>query len=238
MADNNEIIKALGQVPELVETTKRVLAEFEKIIKILGEVGQKRVQAEIPSTELEKISKAAMGSVAQTRCATPDTSEVSRHVADNITKFFSESVRGIITRSVKDAVADTPVTVEHHHTHTTLRYMCEMAEETLRNWILGLAIYGVIITIAGFIFAFSFFNGEKHLGAQYADIYFSDYTTEAEKKMLNADTYMVGFIPNEFSYNPQLVKQKIKRNRQIIRQRKLEASTKSGRFSVNPSLER
>ena len=86
--------------------------------------------------------------------------------------------------------------VEHHHTHTTLGYMCQMAEKTLRNWILGFAIYSCIITIIGGIIACSFFNGGgEYLGEQYAKIYFSDYTTEAERKMLNANIYTVTFLP-------------------------------------------
>lgn len=237
MADN-EIIKALGQVPDLVETVKTVLAEIEKKFGILSEVVQKRVQATIPENELEKVSDRVSTTVSRTRCATPDVSDVSRCVADEIIKNISTVTTNVVTEATKSAIDGMQLKVEHHHTHTTLGYMCQMAEKTLRNWILGLAIYSCIITIIGGIIACSFFNGGKYLSEQYAKIYFSDYTTEAERKMLNANIYTVTFLPKEFDRNPALVKQKIKRNKQILLQRETEAKANKGKFSTKIPLER
>ena len=238
MADNNEIIKALGQVPELVEKTERVLEDSDKKFRILAEATQKRMQAEIPSSEIEKVSDAAATAVSRTRCAAPDTNEVSRIVAGNITRFLTESVKSVATEAVKEAVEGTPVKIEHHHTHTTLRYMCQMAETTLRNWIIGLAIYSFILSFAAILIGYTYFNGDKCLGEQYTEIYLSKYTTDAERKMLIKDTYTVAFIPKEFSKTPQLVKQKIKHNQQIIRQREMEANANKGKFSTDVKLER
>lgn len=238
MTENNELVKALSQVPELVKTTKIGFAESDKKIGILSEAMRKRVQAEIPSSEIEKVSEAAANAVSRTKCATPDTDEVSRLVAGNITRFLTESVRAVATEAVKEAVEGTPVKVEHHHTHTTLGYMCQMAEETLRNWILALGVYSCIISIIVGIIAYSYFNGEKHLGEQYAKIYFSKYTSDAERKMLDANTYTVGFMPCEFDKTPKLVKQKIKRNLLILSQREVEAKANKGKFSTKVPLER
>lgn len=238
MADNNEVIKALGQVPELVEKTERVLEDSDKKFRILAEATQKRMQAEIPSFEIEKVSNAAANAVSRTRCATPDTDEVSRLVAGNITKFLTESVKSVTIEAVKEAVEGTPVKVEHHHTHTTLRYMCQMAEKTLSNWILALLIYSLFLTFTGILIGYTYFNGENYISEQYAKIYFSKYTTDAERNMLDANTYTVGFMPREFGKTPKLVKQKIKRNQQILSQREAEAKANKGKFSTTVPLER
>ena len=238
MTENNEVIKALGQVPELVEKTKRVLEDSDKKFRILAEATQKRMQAEIPSSEIEKISNIVAATVSRTKCARPDTDEVSRLVAGNIMTTLTESVRAMTIDAVKAAVADTPIKVEHNHTHTTLTYMCQMAEETLRNWILGLAIYSIILSFAGILIGCFFYNGEKNLGSEYAEIYYSKYTTDEEREMLKANTYTVGFMPKEFDSTPKLVKQKIKRNKQILKARQYEAERNKGKYSTKVSLER
>lgn len=234
----NEIIKALGQVPRLVDVFGRSMEDSERKFKMLADAALKRPQAEIPPSEIEKVSDAAANAVSRTRCATPDTDEVSRLVAENITKFLTESVKTVATEAVKEAVEGTPVKVEHHHTHTTLKYMCQMAEETLRNWILGLAIYSIILSFAGILIGCFFFNGEKNLGSEYAEIYYSKYTTDEEREMLKANTYVVGFMPKEFDNTPKLVKQKIKRNKQILKARQYEAERNKGKYSKKVSLER
>lgn len=113
-----------------------------------------------------------------------------------------------------------------------------MAEETLRNWILGLAIYSIILSFAGILIGVSYLNSDKYLGAKYTEIYFSKYTTDAERKMLDANTYTVGFMPREFDNTPKLVKQKIKRNKQILKARQYEAERNKGKYSTKVSLER
>lgn len=238
MTENNEIIKALGQVPELVEKTERVLEDSDKKFRILAEATQKRIQAEIPSSEIEKVSNAAAAAVSRTRCTTPDTNEVSRLVAGNIARFLTESVKSVTTEAVKAAVEGTPVKVEHVHTHTTLKEMSEMVEKKLFNCIIGFAIYSFILTFAGILFAYSYFNSKYYLGEQYTEIYCSKYTTDTERKMFKADTDTIVIIPREFDNAPKLVKQKIKRNKQILKQRKAEANANKGKFSTKILLER
>lgn len=238
METNNEVIKALGQIPELIETNKTVIIESEKKYNLLATTLQKPRQLAIPEAEVNKIMSATVSAVRNTKCAAPDVSEMSRYAAKDIVEKIHTDIRSEITSAVKAAIADVPVKVEHHHTHTTLRYMCEMAEETLRNWILALAIYAGILTLVGIVSACSYFNGDKYLGAQYVDIYLSKYTTDAERKMLDDNVYTVGFMPIEFNKTPKLVKQKIKRNRQILEQRKAEANANKGKFSTKVPLVR
>ena len=56
--------------------------------------------------------------------------------------------------------------------------------------------------------------------------------------MLGIKTYSVAFLPQEFDRNPALVKQKIKRNKQILLQRETEAKVNKGKFSTKVPLER
>lgn len=117
-------------------------------------------------------------------------------------------------------------------------FQSRLHKKTLRNWILALGIYSCIITLIGGIIAYSYFNGEKYLGEQYAKIYFSKYTTDTERKMLDTNIFTVGFMPREFDKTPKLVKQKIKRNQQILSQREAEAKANKGKFSMKIPLER
>lgn len=238
MADNNEVIKALGQVPELVEKTERVLEDSDKKFRILAEAFQKRMQAEIPSSEVDKVANAAVAAVNRTKCASPNTDEVSRLVAENIARAMNDSVKSIITEAAKEAIDGMSLKVEHFHTHTTLKYMCQFAETKIRNLIVCLATYSLILSIIGIFAIYKYTNSDKYLGAQYAEIYFSKYTTASEQKMLNANTYTVGFMPQEFNRNPELVKQKIKNNLQIIKQREAEARANKGKFLTKIPLER
>lgn len=238
MAETNELIKALGQVPELIEKTDRVLEDSDKKFRILAEATQKRIQAEISPSEVEKVANAAAEAVSRTKCVSPDLKEVSHLVAENITNMLIESVKPVMVDAITGAIKGTPVRVEHHHTHTTLRYLCQMTEQPIRSWITGLATISIILSFYTCASLYSYFNGEKYLGSQYNKIYFSEYTTDEERKMLDVNTYTVGFIPYEFETTPKLVKQKIKRNLQILRQREMEAKANNGKFSTRVPLER
>ena len=113
MADNNEVIKALGQVPELVKKTERVLEDSDKKFRILAEAFHKRMQAEIPSSEVDKVANAAVAAVNRTKCASPNTDEVSHLVAENIARAMNDSVKSIITEAAKEAIDGMSLKVEH-----------------------------------------------------------------------------------------------------------------------------
>lgn len=238
MSESNEIVKALGQVPELVENSRRIINENEKKIMILADGLKKRMQAEIPSSEIEKITAATTAAVSRTRCASPDTEDVSRTVADNISKQIVASVKTITTEAVKEAIKDSPVKVEHQHVHTNLMYAYQSSDDTLRKWILGLGIYSLLVTLVGILGSYLYFNSALYIGAEYEDVYLSKYTTEAERAMLKSNTYSVSFVPTEFDKTPELVKQKIKRNKQILSQREMEDRANKGHFSTKVPLER
>ena len=56
--------------------------------------------------------------------------------------------------------------------------------------------------------------------------------------ILIKNCYDVSLILDEFKKNPQRIKEKIKHNKEIIRERKAEAARQKGRFSTEKSVER
>ena len=85
--------------------------------------------------------------------------------------------------------------------------------------------------------AFKYVNSDTYVGRQYKEIYQSPYATDEERKMLGKDLYYFGVVPREFHQTPTLTKAKIKRNKQILRQRKAEKA-KTGKFSTKVALKR
>lgn len=235
---NNEYIKALGQIPELVEATKLVLADNDKRFAFLAEAVQKRIKAEIPASEINKVSTAVSASVSNTRCIMPDVSAVSQEIAERSLAEMMSIIRRITIKTVQDAVKDTPITVKHIHTHTTLKEMTQLAQEKTQRWLFALLITCSILTASSVFFAHLYFNSEMYLGQQYAEICFSKYTTLDESKLLREGCYGISFLPQEYDKNLHLLKQRINRNRQILKAREVEAKANKGKFSKKNALER
>lgn len=226
--EKNQLISALSQVPELVEQTKTLHGD----VVILAEGLKNRVQAEIPEDEIHKASERIAARVSNTKCALPDTEMISRDIAGQV----ASAVHSSVTEAVKEAIDETPV--RHEHYHTTGLELMKHADETMRRRMcLALAALAAAC-IMGFIVLYSHFNSEEHLGKEYAEICFSRYATAAEKEALTEDCYSVAFLPKDLSSNKALLKQRIKQNRKIIKQRKQEAGADDGKFSIETTLER
>ena len=232
--ENNQILEALAQVPNLVEATKKVVECNATLMKQYSDLLAKRMEAEIPASEISKVTSA----VANTRCAKPDLSDVAPAVASSVIRSLTSSMRETTSECIHKAFEDTPVKVEHIHTHTSLGHLTKMAEGALRNWIVGLACACAILLCAGVFCGSKYLNSREHIGHMYKDLYFSKYITEEEKEMLWEDIGVVSVIPMEFNQNPALVKEKVKHNRKILMQREMEAKSKKGSFRTAPSLER
>lgn len=232
--ENNQILEALAQVPNLVEATKKVVECNATLMKQYSDLLAKRMEAEIPASEISKVTSA----VANTRCAKPDLSDVAPAVASSVIRSLTSSMRETTSECIHKAFEDTPVKVEHIHAHTTLRHLTKMAEGALRNWIVGLACAcGILICIvAGG--CYEYFNSPAYLGRKYCDVCFSRYTTEDEREALKADCYSVSFVPREFKKNRKLIKEKIRRNEAILTQRQVEAEKNKGAWTTRTPLER
>lgn len=237
MTENNEIIKALGQVPELVEKTERVLEDSDKKFRILAEATQKRMQAEIPSSEIEKVSNAAANAVSRTSCPMPDTSILSKQIAGEVRNELAKDIDTHVSDTVSSTIAKTKVTTETVHTFLAPWEIAKMAEEKTRtfNAVLATACGMMLILVIAGLFAF--FNSEEYWGRQYWGIYSSKYITEAERKAIhdNASTYSI--VPKEFYSNKNLAKSKIRRNKEIIRLREAQAKKNKGNYTPQIPIE-
>ena len=219
---NNEIVKALGEVPALVETAKN-------LSKLIGEAMLERAKAEIPNEEIERVCSSIKKTVETTQCALPDTSKLESEIASGVSKELPDNLR--------EAVKNTPVKLEHHHYHDTTWAMSEYAEKkTRRSYRLSFAInLALVLTLIGGVIWYH--NQKSYWGEQYLEICRSGYITNAEREALGKDIFYVGILPGEYHKNPKLVREKIRRNQEVIRHREMEAQNNKGQFSAKTPIE-
>jgi len=234
MPDNNELYKSLGQVPELVKTAQNQSANIENLSKMVAELCKRQAKAYVPKEEHEKLAQ----TISHTPCAAPDMTEVAVDLSKAVMLEIRQDIHDETVRAVKDAVKDTPVTVTKEHVYKPSWEMSKIANETLarRFWIM----FGItVLTTLSLVFGlFKYFNSDYYISSQYEDICKSKYLTEEERKMLVGETCYFGLIPKEFHNSPDLVKAKMKRNKEILQQRKTEARANKGKFSTKVPLER
>jgi len=238
MDNNNQILEALGKVPGLVEAAEKILEACEEFKKMLAELLNHQIHADIPTEELKKVGATVEQVVKQTRCALPDTAQISGRIAEQASSLFKASINAETKEAVKDALKDTRVTVKHEHSYYPTYEIVKVADKKLKQrfWIM-FAITMVVICGSS-INAFHYFHSPEFFGKEYREIYRSKFTTDEERKMLAEDVYDTGFLPGEYTKAPELVKAKIKRNKEIIKQRAMEARANKGKYSATVPLER
>lgn len=188
------------------------------------------MQAEMPNSEIQKVSAAAASSVSHTRCASPDVTAATEMISKGVLTSISNTVKDTTKQIVKEAYAETPH--ETIHVHTTLMEMTKMADEKLRKSIMIIACCVLIAMVEALCYLFSYESREAYCGQEYMSL------IRSERAMLSKDVYYISVVPSYYSKNPKLAREKIKRNKDTIKQRKLEASTNKGKFSTNIPLER
>lgn len=231
---DNKILEALSQVPELVEATKTANKINQEQSKLLAEIAQRNVHADIPSSEIEKITAEVEEKVKSTACSLPETNELAQQIADRVLNRVDDT----IATSVEETVRRTPVTLEHHHTHTTTYALSQYAEESTKKWLLILTLAcGLLSTII--IFGIYWYtNSEYYWAKEYTELYLSKYTTDAERNLLKENTYPVGILPKKFSQDAEFVKAKIKQNKAVLKERRRQAKANGGKYRTNTPLER
>ncbi len=231
---DNSILEALAKVPELVETTKTIIDQNEKINTIYGKALEQRAQAEIPNEEVQKVVRAVVDGVQHTRCAAPNVNDSSELIAKGVLM----KTRGAVEEAVRETIKNTPITLEHHHTHTTALGLVQFAEEKTKQLLmLGWIVTGALLLWIG-ISLFWYYNSDAYWGAQYLEVYNSEYTTPDEAALLLKDYDVVGFLPKEYKSNPSYVKDKIRQNKKVLQQRRRKGKDKNGIFSTPVPLER
>lgn len=231
---DNSILEALAKVPELVETTKTIIEQNEKINAIYGKALEQRSQAEIPNEEVEKVVHSVADVIQHTRCAAPNVNDCSELIAKGVLM----KTRGAVEDAVGEAIKNTPITLEHHHTHTTALGLVKYAEEKTRNLlVLGWIAVGALLFWIG-IALFCYYRSDAYWGAQYIEVLYSEYTTDAEADMLSKGCFTVSALPQEYKTHPSYVKDKINQNQKVLKQRRKKGKDKNGNFSYSVPLER
>lgn len=227
MEETEILIEALGQIPELVEAAKTYKASNEKTISTMSMAIKKRPEAEIPQKEVEKVTDA----VKATPCALPDT--------DDFLKAIAALLRPIIHQEVKEAVGATKIKIQHEHRHDHYSYSAsfDMINDTAKKWIIVLGI-SVVVLLGIIAYGIHYMrNSELFLGKRCMDIYISDYVTEKEKKEMLKDCYWIAFYPKKYQDSPQALRERIRRNEAIIKDRKFQSHLKKGKFKTDKTVE-
>lgn len=231
---DNKILEALSQVPELVETTKTMQEIHGEQSKMLGELAKRNVNADIPESEIEKVTIAVEETVKNTPCALPDAADVVKLVSEGVIT----QVQTAVATAIEEKVKSTPLKLEHHHTHATTYDMARLANDWAQKWLITLLILCCMLALVVIGGAYWYYTSEQYWGKEYSDVFYSDYTTEKEKELMWNNVYAVGMLPKEYHSNPEYVKAKIKQNKTVLKKRREQAANNSGKFKIGVPLER
>ena len=68
------------------------------------------------------------------------------------------------------------------------------------------------------------------------EIYESEYVTDKEKKEMLKDFYWVALYPKKYQDSPQALRERIRRNEAIIKDREFQSHFKKGKFKTEPKV--
>lgn len=234
MDEKNKVLEALGKLPELVDSVNAIIDESEKKDAFLAKMAETKVEAQMSEAGMHEIVDAVTEAIKATPCGVPDVSQTSQLFADAI----CENVKELVGEAVKEKVSNTAIKLEKHHYHTMTWDLSSYADKKTRQRfrILLILCLGLIGLVTCGIYLY--LNCDIYWGEQYKEIYESEYTTDAERVALENDLFLTGYLPKEYKKNPKLVKEKIRRNQEIIRHRKMEDANKNGgKATVKTPLE-
>lgn len=200
----------------------------------MAEIAQRNVHAEIPGSEIEKITSAVEEKVKSTACNLPETNELAQQIADRVLNRVNDT----IATSVEETVRRTPIKLEHLHIHSTTRALSQYAEESTKKWLLILTIAcGLLLSICigG---TYWFLNSEYYLGREYAELCYSKYATESEKDKLRDNITVISLLSKDYRKNPERVKTVIRQYKSTLDERKKQAAKNKGTYRNNPAIER
>lgn len=217
-------------IPQVLDKNIKVLDAMNRRDEVYAKILQQKQQAEIPQEELEKIAQV----VAQTPCKEPDPEILSKHIA---LKVIS-GVQNDIQKAVEEKIKTMKINLTHNHYHSKLFNICEMVEKDVRNWLITLVVlcFTLAASLTGCLWWY--FTSDIYYGQQYQQIYSSKYITTEEKNMLAKEIRGTGFLPNEYYDVPKVCQGRIKRNKQLIKERREQAEVNKGRFNTIPAIER
>lgn len=235
---NNKILEALSKVPKLVELVERLQADYATMFNTLAKAVQNKAQAELSPEAITDIADTLKESVRHTQCAPPDASQVSKEIANKVAAEIRNTVYADVKAASSAAIKDTPHITKQEVTLLAPWDAAKYAEKKTRRLNYVLLVLCIVFMVAFGFCAGGLFGSDAYVGKQYMKIYNSEYATMAEKEMLWKNTSTVSVVPDEYDKLPKLVRQKIRHNKAILRQRKAEAKDNNGHYSASIPLER
>ena len=209
--ENKDIVEALEQVPALVKAAETFKATSGHIVSSLADAVKQRPQAEIPESELQKISK--------TPCAQPDVDSFSKALVQKVAGDIGSTIKEKVDEALKGAT----VKVQHTHSYCIEKDLKEFADIRLWNRSLAFGLTSVVLVAIIAIIAIVHFNSETYWGKQYYEVYSSPYLTEEEWENISRNIHTIAILPNEFDKDPKRVKKQIKKDNGILKVQKKEA---------------
>lgn len=211
--ENKDIVEALEQVPALVKAAETFKATSGHIVSSLADAVKQRPQAEIPESELQKISK--------TPCAPPDVDSFSKALVENVAGDIGSTIKEKVDKALEGAT----VKVQHTHTNSYCieKDLKEYADIRLWNRSIAFGLTSLVLVTIIVIIAIAHFNSEAYWGKQFYKVYSSPYLTEEEWDNISRDIHAIAILPNEFDKDPKRVKEQIKKSKAILKERKKEA---------------
>ena len=205
--ENKDIVEALEQVPALVKAAETFKATSGHIVSSLAEAVKKRPQAEIPESELQKIT--------ETPCAPPDVASFSKALVQKV----AEDIGSTIKEKVDEALKGATVAVQHTHSYCFERDLKEVADVRLtkRCMIFGLTSFVLASIIASI--AIAYYNSDVYWGKQFNKVYSSPYLTEEERETIQRNYYTVSILPAEYHNDPSKAKEELGSTKAILKKR-------------------
>ena len=230
MNDTQVILTALSQAPDLVEAARTYKETNDKAINTISNAVKQQPKAIIPDSEMTKLKN----NISQTQCALPDTEEFTKELADQVYKIIAPSVRA----EIKSAVGATDITINHEHKHRHYAYSAsfDMINDTAKKWIIGLSIFAVLAVGAFAYWVHYVRNSELFLGQRCLEIYESKYVTDQEKKGMFKEFYSVALYPKKYQDSPEALRERIRKNESIIKDREFQSLFKKVEFNTDKKV--
>ena len=143
----------------------------------------------------------------------------------------------LVREEVKKVLAETKVTMIHRHEHYSLGNLWGIVNDVTKRWITGLVITVVILLVALAYCVDYAFTSELFLGKSYREICNSEYITKEERDAMIKDVYAVSACPRKYEGKPKALRDKIRQNKAILRERKSRAMYENDKFPTEPRVE-
>jgi len=208
--ENKDIVEALEKAPELVKAAETFKATSGHIVSSLADAVKQRPQAEIPESELQKIS--------QTPCAPPDVDSFSKALVQKVAGDIGSTIK----EKVDEALEGATVKVQHTHSYCIERDLKEVADSRLRKRCIAFGLTSLILASIITIITIAHFNSETYWGRQFNKIYTSPYLTEEERENMQRKYHTVAILPTEYQKDPSKAKEQLKRAKLVLKKRKKE----------------